>query len=121
MKNNAPSSLGRAGLYLAGVSVLERKRMGKFALKIRGLLFTFPGFCLMPQAVDAGLDFNDFIFLAANRPNAARLKQRAFNVDAGPGTLLSDNINPLEHLQTQKAEHYRHTLVDWSGADLLVP
>lgn len=81
---------------------------------------------------DPGRDFNDFIFLASNRPidldsdtlradQSAWLKQRVFNIDARLGIILTDNFNPLEHLQTQKAEHYRHILVDWFGADLLVP
>ena len=36
------------------------------------------------------------------------------------GVILTDNFNPLEQLQTRKAEHYRHMLVDWFGRDLLV-
>jgi spermidine synthase len=76
-------------------------------------------------------DFNDFIFLAANHPidfntralNAeqiAWLKQRLLDVDQTRGVLLTDNFNPLEHLQIRKAKYYRHTLAGWLGTDLLV-
>lgn len=78
-----------------------------------------------------GKDFNDFIFLAANRPidldtkalrpgQAAWLKQRLLKVDQTRGRVLMDNINPLEHLQTRKTEYYRTVLVDWLGTDFLV-
>lgn len=80
---------------------------------------------------EPGKDFNDFIFLAASRPinlesqaldveQTAWLQSRLYPVDPAQGTVLTDNLNPLEHLQTRKAEHYRHVLVDWFGADLLV-
>jgi hypothetical protein len=48
------------------------------------------------------------------------LAQRQFSVNSSLGTILTDNFNPLEHLQTKKAEHYRHVLVEWFGTDLLV-
>jgi hypothetical protein len=48
------------------------------------------------------------------------LKQRKFKINSANGIILTDNLNPLEHLQTRKSEHYRHVLVDWFGADLLV-
>jgi hypothetical protein len=41
-------------------------------------------------------------------------------VDETEGVLLTDNLNPLEQLQTRKAEHYRDLQVEWFGADLLV-
>lgn len=80
---------------------------------------------------EPGEDFNDFIFLSTQLPldmnaksllpeQADWLKQRVFNVDTAKGQLLTDDFNPLEHLQTTKAEHYRHVLVDWFGAELLV-
>ncbi len=80
---------------------------------------------------EPGDDFNDFIFLASTEPidlktkrlNANQiswLKQRIFPVEAKPGMLLTDNLNPLEHLQIEKAEHYRNVLVSWFGAELLV-
>jgi spermidine synthase len=77
-----------------------------------------------------GKDFNDFIFLASGHPVApasetlgpeqvAWLKERIFTVDSNQGLVLTDNLNPLESLQTRKAEHYRHVLVDWFGTELL--
>jgi spermidine synthase len=80
---------------------------------------------------EPGEDFNDYIFLASSQPidltspsiNAEQadwLNKRKFTVDATNGIVLTDNLNPLEHLQTRKSEHYRHVLVDWFGNDLLV-
>jgi spermidine synthase len=80
---------------------------------------------------EPGEDFNDFIFLAGNQPldmaspylsieQAEWLKQRKFNVDSTAGVVLTDNLNPLEHLQTRKSEHYRNVLVEWFGNELLV-
>ncbi len=80
---------------------------------------------------DPGRDFNDFIFLAAQQlidiasplllPKQTEwLKERVFPVDSQRGVVLADNLNPLEHLQTAKAEYYRHFIVDWLGPDLLI-
>ena len=80
---------------------------------------------------EPGEDFNDYIFLASSQPidlassslNTEQvdwLNKRKFTVDASNGIVLTDNLNPLEHLQTRKSEHYRHVLVDWFGNDLLV-
>ncbi len=80
---------------------------------------------------EPGKDFNDFIFLAARQPidlnskmlmpdQTEWLKNRIFPVDNSKGILLTDNLNPLEHLQTAKAEYYRHVIVDWFGPELLV-
>lgn len=80
---------------------------------------------------EPGEDYNDFIFLAASRPidqtsksllpdQVAWLQNRVYKVNKNQGVLLTDNLNPLEHLQIEKSEHYRHVLVDWFGADLLV-
>ncbi|MGH8582410.1 MAG: fused MFS/spermidine synthase [Gammaproteobacteria bacterium] len=80
---------------------------------------------------EPGRDFNDFIFLAAARPidldspallaeQVAWLKDRIVAVNETRGVTLTDNFNPLEHLQTRKAEHYRRVMVDWYGTDLLV-
>jgi spermidine synthase len=80
---------------------------------------------------EPGRDFNDFIFLASGRPidlgstaldrgQVAWLKSRLFAVDETEGVLLTDNLNPLEQLQTRKAEHYRDLQVEWFGADLLI-
>ncbi len=76
-------------------------------------------------------DFNDYIFLAANRAldlhaktllpeQVDWLQKRLISVDQSRGVILTDNLNPLEHLQTAKAEHYRRFVVDWLGPDLLV-
>lgn len=80
---------------------------------------------------EPGEDFSDFIFLASSQPielaspsltaeQSEWLKQRKFTVNSANGIILTDNLNPLEHLQTRKSEHYRHVLVDWFGNDLLV-
>lgn len=80
---------------------------------------------------EPGEDFNDFIFLNSHqalnlKTNALLseqtdwLQKRIFKLNNARGQILTDNFNPLEHLQTAKAERYRHVLVDWFGADLLV-
>ena len=80
---------------------------------------------------EPGDNFNDYIFLASGKPiglaspalsaeQATWLNQRKFSVDASDGIVLTDNLNPLEHLQTRKSEHYRHVLVEWFGNELLV-
>jgi spermidine synthase len=77
---------------------------------------------------DPGREFNDFIFLAANQAinldngtlrHSQRdwLKQRLLNIDQTHGFLLTDNLNPLEKLQTRKSEHYRRIIVDSMGVD----
>ncbi len=80
---------------------------------------------------EPGNDFNDFIFLASRHPieldapaldagQAAWLKDRRVALDEAQGVILTDDFNPLEQLQTRKAEHYRRMQVEWFGADLLV-
>ncbi len=80
---------------------------------------------------EPGEDFNDFIFLASAKginlqskallPEQVQwLQKRVFTVDKSQGVVLSDNFNPLDHLQVAKAEYYRHVLVNWFGNDLLV-
>jgi spermidine synthase len=80
---------------------------------------------------EPGKNFSDFIFLAAKQPvdlnskdltsdQAAWLRNRIHNVDQSRGAILTDNLNPLEHQQTAKAEHYRHLIVDWFGPQLLL-
>ncbi|MDD5580858.1 MAG: fused MFS/spermidine synthase [Methylobacter sp.] len=80
---------------------------------------------------EPGEDFNDYIFLAGSQPidlasqslNAEQidwLNKRKFTTDGGNGIVMTDNLNPLEHLQARKSEHYRHVLVDWFGNNLLV-
>ena len=48
------------------------------------------------------------------------IKKRLVTIDDSQGIILTDNLNPLEHLQTRKAEHYRQVLLDWFGTDLLI-
>jgi len=80
---------------------------------------------------EPGEDFNDYIFLAGSQPidlaspsltaeQTDWLNKRKFSVDTGNGLVLTDNLNPLEHLQTRKSEHYRQVLVDWFGNNLLI-
>ncbi len=80
---------------------------------------------------EPGSDFNDFIFMASAAPinlqsvaleGAQRdwLREHAFAIDARRGVVLTDNFNPLEHLQTRKAEHYRRVVADWLGVELLL-
>lgn len=80
---------------------------------------------------EPGKDFNDFIFLASRQhmdlnsknllsDQKAWLQERIFPLDKTLGLILTDNLNPLEHLQTAKAEHYRRFIVDWFGPDLMV-
>jgi spermidine synthase len=80
---------------------------------------------------EPGEDFNDFIFLASKNPinlnsevlsskQRQWLNSRLISIDASQGVVLSDNLNPLEHLQTRKAEHYRQVLLDWFGTNLLI-
>jgi len=76
-------------------------------------------------------DFNDFIFLASAQPvdihnerlkieQQAWLQNRLFPIDNQNGVILTDNFNPLEHLQIAKAEKYRHFLIDMFGEELFV-
>lgn len=85
---------------------------------------------------EPGQDFNDFIFLAANfpisiepasevevnsgmhllRPDQSRwLKQRHISLDLSYGVALTDNLNPLESMQTRKSEQYRGLMIDSFG------
>ncbi len=80
---------------------------------------------------ELGEDFNDFIFLASMQSldiNASELTveqkdwliKRKLPLDNSKGVILTDNLNPLEHLQTAKSEHYRHVIVEAFGPQLLV-
>ncbi|NOT10797.1 MAG: fused MFS/spermidine synthase [Methylococcaceae bacterium] len=80
---------------------------------------------------DPGENFNDYIFLAANQPidlqakslladQIAWLKERNVPLDSSKGIILTDNFNPLEHLQTAKSEQYRRLIVEMFGPELLV-
>lgn len=76
-------------------------------------------------------DFNDFIFIATNQPisiengtlqpeQSAWLRKRLLNLDQQAGVILTDNFNPLEHLQARKAEYYRRLLVDTIGTQFFI-
>jgi spermidine synthase len=77
---------------------------------------------------DPDREFNDFIFLAANQVINVDsgvlghgqhdwLQQRLLTIDPTHGFLLTDNLNPLEKLQTRKSEHYRQVIVNSMGID----
>lgn len=116
-------------LALNFVAFADAGRNAALASVARTLLQVFPH--LRVFASEPGSDFNDFIFLAAGQPIAlsserltsgqsAWLRERLIPVDQTIGVLLTDDLNPLEHLQTRKAEHYRHVLLEWVGPELLV-
>lgn len=76
-------------------------------------------------------EFNDFIFVASNQPvniNADHLnpllrhwfKQRLVVPDQTQGVILTDNLNPLESMQTRKAEQYRSMMVDFFGLNQFI-
>jgi len=80
---------------------------------------------------EPGRDFNDFIFLAAsnlpefNEKNMTLsqlswLSDRIFPLRPTKGTVLTDNFNPLEHMQLAKSEYYRRFVVDWLSPSLLL-
>jgi len=59
-------------------------------------------------------DFNDFILLASSQPidlasgslkaeQADWLNKRKFTLDASNGIVLTDNLNPLDHLQAHQS------------------
>ncbi len=82
-----------------------------------------------------GNDLNDFLFLASKRPLSivpeqvqtpagqkalAWLVERAYPMAGTDGTVITDDFNPLEHMQVAKAEVYRQLLIDRVGSDLLL-
>ncbi|MGG7056208.1 fused MFS/spermidine synthase [Nitrosomonas sp. ANs5] len=80
---------------------------------------------------EPGDDFNDFIFIASNhglslygdalsRSQQAWLEARSLEIDLDRGIILTDNFNPLEQLQTRKAEFYRRLIIDAVGIDHFV-
>ncbi|MCB1948186.1 fused MFS/spermidine synthase [Nitrosomonas sp.] len=75
---------------------------------------------------EPGREFNDFIFIASNQRidvdtvglNSQQrnwFKQRLVTLDQTQGFILTDNLNPLESLQTRKSEQYRLMMVDFFG------
>ena len=78
-----------------------------------------------------GSDFNDFVILASpasfeadlahlNPQTAAWLQQREVSLNPGDALALSDDFNPIEHLQLRKSEHYRALTREWLGSALMV-
>lgn len=76
-------------------------------------------------------EFNDFIFIASRQPltieqsllntqQSIWLEQRRIEIDQRKGIVLTDNFNPLEHLQGNKSEHYRRMMVDMIGTQFFI-
>ena len=75
-------------------------------------------------------EFVSFILLAANKEisfNNSKLdytqkiwlQERLYHPDFDNAVLLTDNHNPLEYLQPEKAVQYRKILLNWFSGDLL--
>ena len=116
-------------LVLNFVALLRDGRDTALASVVRTVAEVFPRYRVF--IAEPGRDFNDFIVLASDDPidsrspplDAARsawLRRREFPVDPDQGVLLTDDFNPLEHLQTAKAEQYRRFVADWLGPKVLV-
>ena len=116
-------------LALNFVSFFQDGQNKALASVARTLSKVFPHYSVFIS--EPGEDFNDFIFLASNEPinmdsemltakQHQWLNQRLVTIDTAQGVVLTDNLNPLEHLQARKAEYYRQVLLDWFGADLLI-
>lgn len=124
------SLLSKQGmLTLNFVSFLEEGKNIALASVAKTLGQVFPYQQLFIS--EPGHDFNDFIFLASQREiqlesekldthQSNWLKQRKLTVDHSYGVLLTDNLNPLEQLQTRKSEVYRRMIVDSLGANNFV-
>ncbi len=80
---------------------------------------------------EPGSDFNDFVFLASDKPLALEvnehgkklvewLSQHEQTFHTGGSWLISDNLNPLDYLEIRKAETYRKLLISRIGTDLLL-
>lgn len=80
---------------------------------------------------EPGVDFNDFIFLASDTvieidnpalsaTQLSWLRERSISIDSNRGSLLTDNLNPLEWLQIPKSEFYRQVVIDLIGTAQLV-
>lgn len=116
-------------LALNFVAFLQGGNNKALASVARTVLQVFPHYSVFIS--EPGDDFNDFIFLASKDPinldskmlstkQQQWLNKRLVTIDDSQGIILTDNLNPLEHLQTRKAEHYRQVLLDWFGTDLLI-
>ncbi|SFM01893.1 Spermidine synthase [Nitrosomonas nitrosa] len=122
--------LSKQGLVaLNFVSFLEEGSNIALASVGKTLLQVFPYQLVFISEPDS--DFNDFIFLASNLPieieggmlgvnQSNWLKNRLLNLDQHPGVVLTDNLNPLEHLQIRKSEHYRKMMTHSIGVEFFI-
>ncbi|MBS0422877.1 MAG: fused MFS/spermidine synthase [Proteobacteria bacterium] len=117
---------GHGVLALNFVAFLEDGKNKALASVAKTLAQVFPHQQVFISEPDT--DFNDFIFLAAHQaieydndiiPAEQRnwLKARRITIDQSPGTVLTDNLNPLEMLQIRKSEQYRRLIVELLGID----
>lgn len=113
-------------LALNFVAFLEDGKNKALASVAKTLAQVFPHQQVFISEPDT--EFNDFIFLAANHAieydsnniSAEQrhwLKTRRITIDQSPGTVLTDNLNPLEMLQIRKSEQYRRLIVELLGID----
>ncbi|SFK57640.1 hypothetical protein SAMN05216302_1009107 [Nitrosomonas aestuarii] len=119
----------RGIMTLNFVAFLEDGKNAALASVAKTLAQVFPHQTALIS--EPGREFNDFIFIASDHPvnletatlsPAQRiwLKQRRINLDQNYGVVLTDNLNPLESLQTRKSEHYRWMIVDSIGLNHFV-
>lgn len=113
-------------LALNFVAFLEDGKNKALASVAKTLAQVFPHQQVFISEPDT--EFNDFIFLAAHQaieydngiiPAEQRnwLKARRITIDQSPGTVLTDNLNPLEMQQIRKSEQYRRLIVELLGID----
>ncbi len=116
-------------LALNFVSFLEEGRNIALASVGKTLKQVFPQQLVFISEPDS--DFNDFIFIASRRilninddrlsgSQRAWLAARLLRIDPEYGTILTDNLNPLEQLQSRKAEYYRRLIIDSIGPDRFI-
>ncbi|HBV22043.1 MAG TPA: SAM-dependent methyltransferase [Nitrosomonas sp.] len=119
----------RGIMTLNFVAFLEDGKNAALASVAKTLAQVFPYQIALISEPDR--EFNDFIFIASDHPinpeadtfsPAQRiwLKQRRVNLDQNYGVILTDNLNPLESLQTRKSEYYRWMIVDSIGLNHFV-
>lgn len=113
-------------LALNFVAFLEDGKNKALASVAKTLAQVFPHQQVFISEPDT--EFNDFIFLATQQaieydngiiPAEQRnwLKARHITIDQSLGTVLTDNLNPLEMLQIRKSEQYRRLIVELLGID----
>ncbi len=111
------------------VSFLEEGRNPALASVHRTLKQVFPHQLVFIS--EPGSDFNDFIFIASrhalsidenelSRSQQAWLAARLLRIDSKYGSILTDNLNPLEQLQSRKSEYYRRLIIDSMGIDRFI-